>query len=117
MTIASGALSRARGATLVGLVVEDPAWRGYYRDPALGPVLQRLITVYSDERLLEVHRCCRFIAGLLDAGGLNVRVFDGGPYSSLVAGFPGQEAAPVTLVGHFDVVKPEPDDSPAPFVG
>lgn len=31
----------------------DPTWRGWFRDPKLGPVLVKLITVYSDEALLD----------------------------------------------------------------
>lgn len=34
-------------------VVGDANWAGYYRDPAMRDVLRRLVTVYSDERLLE----------------------------------------------------------------
>lgn len=35
------------------VVLGDANWLGYYRDPALQDVLRRLVTVYSDERLLE----------------------------------------------------------------
>ena len=35
------------------VVVVDPHWREYYREPALGEVMRRLVTVYGDERLLE----------------------------------------------------------------
>jgi tetratricopeptide (TPR) repeat protein len=34
-------------------VVGDARWHGYARDPSLGPVLRRLITVYQDESVLE----------------------------------------------------------------
>ncbi len=34
------------------VVVGDANWLGYYRDPALRDVIRRLVTVYSDERLL-----------------------------------------------------------------
>lgn len=34
-------------------VVGDPRWHGYFADPELGPVLQKLITVYQDDSLLE----------------------------------------------------------------
>jgi tetratricopeptide (TPR) repeat protein len=35
------------------VVVGDSNWLTYYRTPALRDVLKRLVTVYSDERLLE----------------------------------------------------------------
>ena len=35
------------------VVVGDGNWLGYYRDPALRDVIRRLVTVYSDERLLD----------------------------------------------------------------
>ncbi len=35
------------------VVVGDANWLGYYRDPALRDVIRRLVTVYSDERLLQ----------------------------------------------------------------
>ncbi len=35
------------------VVVGDANWVGYYRDPELRDVIRRLVTVYSDERLLE----------------------------------------------------------------
>ena len=31
----------------------DPHWRGFLQDPALGPVLRRLVTVYQDESILQ----------------------------------------------------------------
>ncbi len=34
------------------VVVGDANWLGYYREPALRDVIRRLVTVYSDERLL-----------------------------------------------------------------
>ena len=34
-------------------VLEDPSWQRWARDPAMGPVIGRLIGAYSDERLLE----------------------------------------------------------------
>lgn len=34
-------------------VVEDPRWHGYLADPALGPVLRRLVVVYQDESILD----------------------------------------------------------------
>ena len=35
------------------VVVGDANWAGYYREPALRDVIRRLVTVYSDERLLD----------------------------------------------------------------
>lgn len=35
------------------VVVGDANWLGYYREPALRDVIRRLVTVYSDERLLR----------------------------------------------------------------
>ena len=32
---------------------EDPHWRGFLRDPSLGPILRRLVTVYQDESILK----------------------------------------------------------------
>jgi acetylornithine deacetylase/succinyl-diaminopimelate desuccinylase-like protein/gamma-glutamyl:cysteine ligase YbdK (ATP-grasp superfamily) len=69
------------------------------------------VTNCPDERLAEVDRCGRFVAGWLRDAGLEVRLYDSGRYPAVLAGFPGQLEAPITLCGHFDVVKPEPDDS------
>ena len=68
------------------------------------------VTNCAVERLDEVHACGRFVAEFLSKAGLDVRHFDDGAYPSVLAGFPGALAAPVTLGGHFDVVQPEPDD-------
>ena len=68
------------------------------------------VTNCPDERLDEVLTCARFVAGWLRTAGMEVKVYEGGRYPSLVAGFPGQLLAPITLSGHFDVVPPEPDD-------
>ena len=68
------------------------------------------VTNCPDERLDEVLSCARFVAGWLREAGLEVKLYEGGKYPSLVAGFPGQLLAPITLSGHFDVVPPEPDD-------
>ncbi len=69
------------------------------------------VTNCPGERVDEVFRCARFIAGWLRDAGLGVRVWDSGRYPAVLAWFPGAEPARVTLCGHFDVVKPEPDDS------
>ncbi len=34
-------------------VVEDPDWKAWSRDPKLGPVIKRLLVVYSDEAIFE----------------------------------------------------------------
>jgi tetratricopeptide (TPR) repeat protein len=34
-------------------VVGDPRWSGYLADPALGPVVRRLVVVYQGEEVLE----------------------------------------------------------------
>lgn len=34
-------------------LIKDPTWRGWFRDPALGPPLLKLVTVYGDESMLE----------------------------------------------------------------
>ncbi len=68
------------------------------------------VTNCPAERRDEVHRCARFLAGTLADAGLKVRLFDDGPYASLVAGFPEAGTARVCLSGHLDVVMPEPDD-------
>jgi acetylornithine deacetylase/succinyl-diaminopimelate desuccinylase-like protein len=69
------------------------------------------VTNCPDERLGEVLRCARFVAGWLRDAGLEVRLYDDGRYPAVLAGAPGAIEAPVTLCGHFDVVEPEPDDS------
>ncbi|MGD1147125.1 MAG: M20/M25/M40 family metallo-hydrolase [Thermoanaerobaculaceae bacterium] len=69
------------------------------------------VTNCADERPDEVLRCARFIAGRLREAGAEVRLWDGGRYPAVFAGFPGRIWAPVTLAGHFDVVRPDPNDS------
>ena len=68
------------------------------------------VTNCPDERIDELLQCARFVAGWLRDGGLEVKLFEGAQYPSIVAGFPGALLSPVTLTGHFDVVPPEPDD-------
>jgi acetylornithine deacetylase/succinyl-diaminopimelate desuccinylase-like protein len=68
------------------------------------------VTNCPDERLSDVLTCARFVAGWLREAGLDVELYESGRYPSLVAGFPGQLIAPITLSGHYDVVPPEPDD-------
>ncbi|MCG6963749.1 MAG: M20/M25/M40 family metallo-hydrolase [Acidobacteria bacterium] len=79
---------------------------------ALAAELVRIpsVTNCSEERLDEVSRCGRFIAGWLREAGLVSRLYDGGRYPAVLAAFPGAPQALVTLCGHFDVVRPEPDD-------
>ncbi len=69
------------------------------------------VTNCPDERVDQVFSCAGFIANHLSSGGLDVRLFDRGRYPAVLAGFFGESAAEVTLCGHFDVVRPEPDDS------
>jgi succinyl-diaminopimelate desuccinylase len=68
------------------------------------------VTNCPDERLDEVLICARFVAGWLREAGLDVELYESARYPSLVAGFPGQLLAPITMSGHYDVVPPEPDD-------
>ncbi|NOZ93553.1 MAG: M20/M25/M40 family metallo-hydrolase [Acidobacteria bacterium] len=68
------------------------------------------VTNCPEERLEEVGRCGRFIARWLRDAGLVVRLYDNGRYPAVLAALPGAPPAEVTLCGHFDVVKPEPDD-------
>ncbi len=80
---------------------------------ALAQTLCRIpsVTNCPRERLDEVWRCGRFIAGWLREAGAEVRLFEGGKYPSVMAGFPGALTASVTLGGHFDVVEPDPNDT------
>lgn len=77
---------------------------------------QRLIRIPSVtncpvERVHEVYRAARLIAGYLRDAGAAVQFYDQGKYPTVFAHFPGQRNAPVMLSGHFDVVAPSPDDS------
>ncbi len=75
------------------------------------------VTNCARERRDEVFRCARFLAATLRDAGAEVRLWDGGAYPAVLAGFPGGLLAPVTLAGHFDVVEPDPNDSQfSPFV-
>jgi succinyl-diaminopimelate desuccinylase len=80
---------------------------------ALSQTLCRIpsVTNCPRERLDEVWRCARTVAGYLRDAGAQVRLFEGGKYPSVLAGFPGHLLAPVTLGGHFDVVEPDPNDT------
>lgn len=80
---------------------------------ALSQALCRIpsVTNCARERLDEVWRCARTIAETLRESGALVRLFEGGKYPAVLAGFPGALLAPVTLGGHFDVVEPDPNDS------
>jgi len=80
---------------------------------ALAAELVRIpsVTNCPNERIDEVNTCASFVAGLLHDCGCSVRLFDRGRYPAVMAGFPGDVPAPITLCGHFDVVEPEPDDS------
>jgi succinyl-diaminopimelate desuccinylase len=80
---------------------------------SLSQILCRIpsVTNCPRERLEEVWRCARTMAGALSEAGAQVRLFEGGRYPSVMAGFPGALAAPVVLGGHFDVVEPDPNDT------
>jgi succinyl-diaminopimelate desuccinylase len=69
------------------------------------------VTNCADERLDQVFSCAGFVANQLSCDGLDVRFFDRGRYPAVLASFSDAEAALITLCGHFDVVRPEPDDS------
>ncbi|MFV2071470.1 MAG: M20/M25/M40 family metallo-hydrolase [Thermoanaerobaculales bacterium] len=69
------------------------------------------VTNCPEERIADVFSCASFIANRLDCGGLGVRLFDQGRYPAVMTTFPGGPTPEVTLCGHFDVVRPEPDDS------
>ncbi len=69
------------------------------------------VTNCARERPDEVARCAAFLAGYLRDAGAEVRLFSGGDYPAVLAGFPGGLLAPVTLGGHFDVVEPDPNDT------
>jgi succinyl-diaminopimelate desuccinylase len=69
------------------------------------------VTNCADERVDQVFSCAGFVANQLQNGGLDVRLFDRGRYPAVLAAFPNAGPALVTLCGHFDVVRPDPDDS------
>jgi len=69
------------------------------------------ITNCPDERVDQVFSCAGFVANFLSRGGLDVRLYDRGRYPAVLAFFRGAPPAKVMLSGHFDVVRPEPDDS------
>ncbi len=68
------------------------------------------VTVGRQPRPAEVWRASSKLVDFLEEAGLQVRLFEQGPYPAVLAGFPGGLQAPVMLSGHFDVVAPEPDD-------
>ena len=68
------------------------------------------VTNCPDERVHEVFSCAGFVANFLTRGGLDVRIYDRGRYPAVLASFRGAQPARVMLSGHFDVVRPEPDD-------
>ena len=69
------------------------------------------VTNCPDERIDQVFSCAGFVSNFLVGGGLDVRLFDRGRYPAVLAAFKGAGPARATLCGHFDVVRPEPDDS------
>jgi succinyl-diaminopimelate desuccinylase len=68
------------------------------------------VTNCPDERVDEVFSCAGFVANSLSRGGLEVRFYDRGRYPAVLASFRGAQPSTVMLSGHFDVVRPEPDD-------
>jgi succinyl-diaminopimelate desuccinylase len=68
------------------------------------------VTNCPDERVDQVFSCAGYISNQLARGGLDVRLFDRGRYPAVLASFNGSDEDSVTLCGHFDVVRPEPDD-------
>jgi len=106
-------MTDGHGSAAVG----ESRWLQHDDDPvadvvALATRLVRIpsVTNCALERIDEVFRCGREIAGWLADSGLEVRFYDHGRYPAVVAGFPGSWLAPITLCGHFDVVEPQPDD-------
>jgi succinyl-diaminopimelate desuccinylase len=69
------------------------------------------VTNCAKERLDQVFSCAGFVANQLQSGGVDVRLFDRGRYPAVLASFANSDPATITLCGHFDVVRPEPDDS------
>lgn len=69
------------------------------------------VTNCPDERLDDVFSCAGFVSSFLMRAGLDVRLYDQGRYPSVLASFADGGPASVMLCGHFDVVRPEPDDS------
>jgi succinyl-diaminopimelate desuccinylase len=69
------------------------------------------VTNCPDERVDQVFSCAGFVANHLSRAGLDVRFFDRGRYPAVLATFPASDPDLITLCGHFDVVRPEPDDS------
>ncbi len=68
------------------------------------------VTACPQERIEEVYRAGNWISDYLRTHGLHVHTFNQSRYPAVLATFPGGENAPVWLVGHYDVVAPEPDD-------
>jgi len=69
------------------------------------------VTNCAEERIDQVFSCAGFVANQLSCVALDVRFFDRGRYPAVLASFSGPEPPLITLCGHFDVVRPEPDDS------
>jgi succinyl-diaminopimelate desuccinylase len=69
------------------------------------------VTNCAEERVDMVFSCAGFVTDQLSCDGLGVRIFDRGRYPAVLASFADVEVPLITLCGHFDVVRPEPDDS------
>ncbi len=61
-------------------------------------------------RMEAIHAAVHLAGEELRRGGLDVRYFTEGLFPALLASFPGEAPAPVLLLGHLDVVAPDPDD-------
>jgi acetylornithine deacetylase/succinyl-diaminopimelate desuccinylase-like protein len=68
------------------------------------------VTVGHEVRWEKIHLAARFIKEYSVENDLEVQVFEEGKFPAILIGFPDQLYMPVMLVGHYDVVSPEPDD-------
>jgi acetylornithine deacetylase/succinyl-diaminopimelate desuccinylase-like protein len=114
---------RAEAAQLLPTAEALPA--AIHLDPTADDVTREIVLLASrliaipsvsvapggSPRLEAIHAAVHFVAEELRRGGLNVRVFSEGRFPALLATFPGEGAAPVVLLGHLDVVGPDPDES------
>jgi succinyl-diaminopimelate desuccinylase len=69
------------------------------------------VTASPHERVGEVRKAITFIMDYAISAGLAVRYFNENKYPAILLGFPDVKFAPVMLLGHVDVVEPDPDDS------
>jgi hypothetical protein len=69
------------------------------------------VTACPNERLSEVLQASLLVNDYLQQSGLDVRYYDSEKYPAVLASFPGKAQSRVMLVGHFDVVEPDPDET------